>query len=111
MPLCVAWKPRSALGSGAACAQFRAAFEAACAELGLPLIVLPPASPKMDTRVECVHGSCRREFYECADLVADLEGARRQWAGWENTHNGIRPHESLAMRTPMEYIAEQSPSA
>lgn len=65
----------------------------------------------MDTRVECVHGACRREFYECADLAADLEGARRQWAGWENTHNGIRPHERLAMRTPMECIAEQSPSA
>ncbi len=90
---------------------FRAEFEAACGRLKLPLVVLPPASPKMNTRVEYVHGTCRREFYECFDLAPDLAAARRQWRKWEDIYNRIRPHQSLAMKTPMECISEKLPSA
>ena len=70
--------------------------------------MLPPYSPKMNTRVEYVHGTCRREFYECTELAADLEAARRQWAEWEDTYNRVRPHESLDPKTPIEYITPQS---
>ena len=90
--------------------EFCAEFEQACQTRGLPLIVLPPYSPKLNTRVEYVHGTCRREFYECTEMAANLEGARRQWTLWEDTYNRVRPHESLGLKTPIEYITEQSSS-
>ena len=90
--------------------EFCAEFEAACAELGLPLIVLPPYSPRMNTRVEYVHGTCRRELYECVRMEEDLQQARRQWAKWETVYNRIRPHESLDLMTPLEYVKTHSPS-
>lgn len=90
--------------------EFCAEFERACQERSLPLIVLPPRSPKMNSRVEYVHGTCRREFYECTEMAADLEGARRQWSVWEDTYNWVRPHESLDLKTPIEYITRQSSS-
>ena len=39
-----------------------------------PLIVLLPHSPKMNTRVEYVHGTCRRELYECTKMAAGPGG-------------------------------------
>lgn len=88
--------------------EFCAEFEAACQEQAIPLIVLPPHSPRMNSRVEYVHGTCRREFYECTEMATDLEGARRQWTVWEEVYNRIRPHESLDLKTPIEYITRQS---
>ena len=41
-------------GGSECCAE----FEAACQQRQLPLIVLPPYSPKLNTRVEYVHGTC-----------------------------------------------------
>lgn len=90
--------------------EFCAEFEAACQQRQIPLIVLPPYSPKLNTRVEYVHGTCRREFYECTEMAADLEGARRQWAEWEDTYNWVRPHESLGLKTPVQYISSRSSS-
>lgn len=90
--------------------EFHAEFEQACQARAIPLIVLPPRSPKMNSRVEYVHGTCRREFYECTEMAADLEGARRQWSVWEDTYNRVRPHESLDLKTPIEYITRQSSS-
>ena len=90
--------------------EFCAEFEAACQARQIPLIVLPPYSPKLNTRVEYVHGTCRREFYECTEMAADLEGVRRQWAGWEEIYNRVRPHESLGLKTPIQYIRSRSSS-
>ena len=90
--------------------EFCAEFEQACQKRQIPLIVLPPQSPKMNSRVEYVHGTCRREFYECTEMAADLEGARRQWAGWEDTYNRVRPHEGLGLKTPVQYISSRSSS-
>ena len=63
----------------------------------------------MNSRVGYVHGICQREFYECTQMAADLEGMRRQWAVREDTYNRVRPHESLDLKTPIEYIARQPP--
>ena len=97
-------------GDGDGGSEFCAEFEQACRERQIPLIVLPPYSLKLNSRVEYVHGTCRREFYECTEMAADLEGARRQWAGWEDTYNRVRPHESLGLKTPVQYISSRSSS-
>ena len=88
--------------------EFKADFEQACQARKLPLLVLPPCSPKMNTRVEYAHGTCRREFYECFRLSADLKVVRRQLAEWIDVYNRIRPHESLDMKTPLQYVEEHS---
>ena len=47
-----------------------------------------------------------------AALAAEADGeGGRQWRKWEDVYNRIRPHQSLAMKTPMEYITEKLPSA
>ncbi len=42
---------------------FRDDFEQACKDLGLPLFVLPPKSPKLNGCVERANGTRRYEFY------------------------------------------------
>ena len=61
-----------------------------------------PHSPKMNSRVEYVHATCRREFYECTEMGADLTAVQRQWAEREGTYKRIRPHESLDLKMPIE---------
>ncbi len=46
----------------------------------------------------------------CTEMAADLEGARRQWAEWEDTYNRVRPHQSLGLKTPIQYIRSRSSS-
>ena len=60
--------------------KFCAEFEQACEEWQIELIVLPPHSPQMNCRVEYAHGTCRREFYECTEMAAELEKVRDQFA-------------------------------
>ena len=83
------FRPRAIQVDGGS--EFCAEFEAACQQRQLPLIVLPPYSRKLNTRVKYVHGTCRREFYEVTEMAADLETVRRQWASWEDTYNRLRP--------------------
>ena len=46
----------------------------------------------------------------CTEMAADLEGVRRQWAEWEDTYNRVRPHQSLGLKTPIQYIRSRSSS-
>jgi len=57
--------------------EFMAEFEDACKELGIPLIVLPPAKPKYNGGVERSNRIFREEFYARPDLLADSIGAMR----------------------------------
>jgi transposase InsO family protein len=50
--------------------EFRAEFEEICGKLGIPLIVLPPASPKYNGGVERSNRTMREEFYDRDDLRA-----------------------------------------
>jgi transposase InsO family protein len=84
--------------------EVKAEFEAACAELALPLFVLPPKSPKLNGRVERSHRTHEEEFYQCyaGDLtVAALQPALRQW---ETTYNTTRPHQALGYLTPAQWL-------
>ena len=52
-------------------------FEETCAELNIPLIVLPPAKPKYNGGVERGNRIFREEFYNRNNLLADSIGAMR----------------------------------
>jgi transposase InsO family protein len=85
--------------------EFMAEFEAACADLKIPLIVLPPSRPTYNGGVERGNRTFREEFYYRHDLMADTIGAMRYDLNKAvNKYNSYRPHNALEGQTPMAYI-------
>jgi len=84
--------------------EFQGAFEAACAARGLPLFIIPPRSPKLQSYVERAHRMYREEFYQIWEVEPDLEHHRRQLQSYTQIYNRVRPHQHLAYRTPAEYL-------
>ncbi len=80
-------------------------FEDACAELGIPLIVLPPSKPTYNGGVERGNRTFREEFYHRSNLLADSIGAMRfELKKATEKYNTYRPHRGLKGLTPMRYI-------
>jgi putative transposase len=85
--------------------EFMAEFEEACAELAIPLIVLPPSKPTYNGGVERGNRTFREEFYDHSNLLADSIGAMRfELKKATEKYNTYRPHRVLKGLTPMEYI-------
>ena len=85
--------------------EFMAEFEEACAELSIPLIVLPPSKPTYNGGVERGNRTFREEFYDRPNLLADSIGAIRfELNKATEKYNTYRPHRVLKGLTPMEYI-------
>ena len=84
---------------------FPAEFEDACAELNIPLIVLPRKKPQYNGGVERGNRIFREEFYNRADLLEDsVRGMQAQLAKAVKKYNAYRPHRNLQGLTPMQYI-------
>jgi putative transposase len=86
--------------------EFAAEFEQACQQRDLPLFVLPPKSPKLNAHVERSHRTHNEEFYQVQAESDHLPVLNRQLRHWERTYNCVRPHQSLAYRTPLEFVTE-----
>ena len=86
--------------------EFAAQFELACQQKELPLFVLPPKSPKLNAHVERSHRTHNEEFYEVQADSDQLSILNRQLRHWEHTYNCVRPHQSLAYRTPLEFLRQ-----
>src|SRR5467141_1297252 len=84
--------------------EFAAEFEEACQQKELPLFVLPPKSPKLNGHVERSHRTHNEEFYEVHAESDQVSTLNRQLRHWEKIYNHIRPHQSLAYLTPLEFI-------
>lgn len=85
--------------------EFMAEFEEACEELGIELIVLPPAKPVYNGGVERGNRTFREEFYARHDMLADsICGIRAELKNAIRKYNTYRPHNSLKGMTPMAYI-------
>lgn len=84
--------------------EFAAEFEEACQQKELPLFVLPPKSPKLNGHVERSHRTHNEEFYEVHAQSDQVPVLNRQLLHWERTYNCVRPHQSLAYLTPLEFI-------
>jgi len=84
--------------------EFAAEFEEACQQKELPLFVLPPKSPKLNGHVERSHRTHNEEFYEVQANSDQLPILNRQLRHWEQIYNSIRPHQSLAYLTPLEFV-------
>jgi len=70
----------------------------------LPLFVLPPKSPKLNAHVERSHRTHNEEFYEVQADSDQLPALNQQLRRWEKTYNCVRPHQSLAYLTPLEFL-------
>jgi transposase InsO family protein len=84
--------------------EFAAEFEAACQQKQLPLFVLPPKSPKLNAHVERSHRTHNEEFYQVHADSDQPPVLNHQLRRWEHTYNCVRPHQSLAYLTPLEFI-------
>jgi len=84
--------------------EFMAEFEQACADMGIRLFVLPPRSPKLNGHVERAQRTHSEEFYDLYMGELDLKHVNAALKEWERTYNTIRPHHSLDLMTPAEYL-------
>jgi putative transposase len=84
--------------------EFAAEFELACQQKEIPLFVLPPKSPKLNAHVERSHRTHNEEFYQVQADSVELVRLNQQLRRWEHTYNHIRPHQSLAYLTPLEFL-------
>lgn len=83
--------------------EFKGAFEAACAARALPLFVVPPYSPKLQSHVERAQRTHREEFYQVWEVDPQLATHRAQLQAWAHIYNTVRPHQHLNYLTPLEY--------
>jgi putative transposase len=84
--------------------EFAAEFEPACQQKELPLFVLPPKSPKLNGHVERSHRTHNEEFYQVQAQSDRVPVLNHQLRRWENIYNCVRPHQSLAYLTPLEFV-------
>ncbi|MBI4823958.1 MAG: transposase [Nitrospirae bacterium] len=86
--------------------EFFSEFEEACKQKGIRLFVLPPKSPKLNGHVERSNRTHTEEFYEvynCSWVVPELN---KELLQWEHTYNCIRPHKSLGLKTPLQFLQD-----
>jgi transposase InsO family protein len=80
-------------------------FEGACAELEIPLIILPLKKPKYNGGVERGNRTFHEEFYFQPNLLADTIGAMRyELKNAVTKYNAYRPHRALNGLTPLAYL-------
>lgn len=92
--------------------EFMKEFEEACAELKIPLIVLPPSKPQYNGGVERGNRTFREEFYNLPSLLEDsVRGIHAELQKALAKYNTYRPHFNLKGLTPMEYIKTILPEA
>lgn len=84
--------------------EFLGAFQKLCEQKKLPQFFIHPRQAQENSYVERSHGTDEREFYQRGNVCQSLAGMRKQIKSWEHIYNEIRPHESLNMLTPKEYL-------
>ncbi len=73
-------------------------------ELGIEHILIPPGRPNVNGRVEISHRTDQREVYSKLDSFSDIVGLKRLNTEHCVQYNTYRPHESLANKTPLQYL-------
>ncbi len=85
--------------------EFMGEFEQACMEQDIPLIVLPPRSPRLNGHVERANGIDRYEFFSFFEVGTTIAEVRKAAKKWQHIYNHIRPHKALNLIPPAKYLA------
>lgn len=88
--------------------EFKGEFERACAERGIGLFTIPPATPKANGMVERAHRSMRDEHYAFEPVSLSLEEQRQHLKAYVQVYNHERPHQALAYKTPARYAEDRN---
>lgn len=86
--------------------EFMAEFEQACAEKNSRLFVLPPQSPKLMGIWNGHKEPTRKRTTNLYMGELDLKSVNQVLYEWEGFYDTARPHHSLDLRTPAEYLGE-----
>lgn len=89
--------------------EFMAQFEQSCADRDIRLFILPPRSPKLNGHVERAQRTHAEEFCDLYMGELDLKSVNEALRKWERFYNTVRPHHSLDLMTPAEYLCEYHP--
>jgi putative transposase len=84
--------------------EFLKDFDKLCKKINLSHYFTCPRTPKQNTYVENSHGSDEKEFYQQGNVCSDPLVMQTRLKQWQDTWNGIRPHEALNYLTPNEYF-------
>ena len=85
--------------------EFMAEFETACRQANLPLYLLPPRRLQYNGWVERAHATTRCEFWNF--YPGELKGTDINRALQQHLHSyhHRRPHRSLSLLTPHDFLA------
>ena len=76
--------------------EFKGEFERACQQLNIPLRIIPPYSPKHNSKVENFNGTVRREVFNfISDIELSVDGVQGVLDSFLDTYNRIRPNTGL----------------
>jgi hypothetical protein len=86
--------------------EFKALFDAAVVHLKLTHLWSPPRSPKIHSHIERFNGTLQSEFidYHVDTAMFEPQTFRQQLETWVNWYNIQRPHHSLKLLTPKQYL-------
>lgn len=86
--------------------EFKAVFDIAVAELGLIHLWGIPRSPKIQAHIERFNGIFQDEFvsYHIEEAILNKPQFRTSLTNWLTWYNQERPHHSLGMMTPNQYL-------
>ena len=77
---------------------------------GVGPLYIEPGSPRESGYAESFHSKLRDEFIN-SEVFESIRDANALGAAWRQHYNEVRPHSSLADRTPAEFARTCGPSA
>src|SRR3989338_2989700 len=87
--------------------EFAGEFEKACQLLNLQQIYSRVKTPKDNSVLERFNRTVQEEWLSLSEAgLDDLPEANRDLTEWLVEYNSVRPHQSLAYQTPLEYAQE-----
>ena len=85
--------------------EFRGEFETAAENRSVKFFYLPPKSPKLNAHVERLNRTWREDFYQMWDFGNhSIEQINRLVDAFADEYNSERYHQSLNMKTPLDYL-------
>ena len=84
--------------------EFKKEFEKAAGDLGIELYHARPYQPKDKPLIERFNGIIQQEYIDLGHFTLDVERFNRNLVDWLIFYNFKRPHHSLGLQRPIDYV-------